>query len=514
MPAAAASTPLAAPGGLPKAFSVLITPSRAIADPNLLGRGFIGPSWHRWRAVLKAAYGEPLDMMEYRQFKAVAQCEPPSKPVKELWCIIGRRGGKDSVASAIATTMAMSDYRQYLRPGEKATIVCLANGKNQARIVLGYIRGYFAGNPLLQPLVDRETEFGLELKNDIEILVLANNYRIIRGRTILCAIFDEVALWRSEESAFPDAETYAAVVPGMVTLPSSILIGITTAYRRTGLAFDKYRESYGQNDPDCLVIKATARQFNPTIPQEFIDQQITRDPEVASAEWNSEWRTDLTDFVQSEVIEGSVVPDRHELPYAYNTHYIGFVDPSGGSSDSMTLAIAHKDQDKAILDCLREVRPPFSPESVVEEFCQTLQSYRITRIHGDRYAGEWPREQFKKRSIAYIPAEKSKSDIYRDALPLLNSHRVALLDNPRLKSQLINLERRTGRGTGRDSIDHPLGGHDDLANAACGALSFASHKQPIIIDPSVLGRSALPVRNNQGPGYGWDNGYRYNLDIR
>jgi hypothetical protein len=44
-----------------------------------------------------------------------------------------------------------------------------------------------------------------------------------------------------------------------------------------------------------------------------------------------------------------------------------------------------------------------------------------------------------------------------------------LLDNPRLLTQIMNLERRTARG-GRDSIDHAPGSHDDLANAVAGAL--------------------------------------------
>jgi hypothetical protein len=35
--------------------------------------------------------------------------------------------------------------------------------------------------------------------------------------------------------------------------------------------------------------------------------------------------------------------------------------------------------------------------------------------------------------------------------------------------QLVSLERRTARG-GRDSIDHPPGAHDDVANAAAGVL--------------------------------------------
>ena len=42
--------------------------------------------------------------------------------------------------------------------------------------------------------------------------------------------------------------------------------------------------------------------------------------------------------------------------------------------------------------------------------------------------------------------------------------------------QFTSLERRISRG-GRDSIDHPPGAHDDIANAVAGALVIA-YKQP------------------------------------
>ena len=138
----------------------------------------------------------------------------------------------------------------------------------------------------------------------------------------------------------------------------------------------------------------------------------------------------------------------------------------------MTLAIAHTEEDRTVLDCVRERRPPFSPASVVDEFTDTLKSYGCTQVTGDRYAGEFAREPFRKRGIEYITSDRAKTDYYRDVLPLLNSGQVELLDHPRLIAQLCSLERRTARG-GKDSIDHGPGGHDDLANAAAGALVLA-----------------------------------------
>jgi hypothetical protein len=106
---------------------------------------------------------------------------------------------------------------------------------------------------------------------------------------------------------------------------------------------------------------------------------------------------------------------------------------------------------------------------VVEEFSALLQSYGLREVEGDRYAGEWPAERFRMHQIEYRPAEKPKSDLYKNFLPILNSRRAELLDHPRLANQICQLERRTARG-GRDSIDHSPGAHDDLANAVAGAL--------------------------------------------
>ena len=126
-----------------------------------------------------------------------------------------------------------------------------------------------------------------------------------------------------------------------------------------------------------------------------------------------------------------------------------------------------------MLDCVREVRAPFAPDAVVAEFAATLKLYGLRKVEGDKYAGLWPTDRFAAHGITYEPATRTKSDLYLGLLPALNSGSVELLDVPRLAGQLANLERRTARG-GRDSVDHPPGGHDDVANAVAGALLATS----------------------------------------
>jgi hypothetical protein len=209
--------------------------------------------------------------------------------------------------------------------------------------------------------------------------------------------------------------------------------------------------------------------MNPTVAQSVIDEALAEDPSRAAAEYLAEFRTDVEAFVSREAVEACLAWDLLERQPVYGARYAAFVDPSGGSADSMTLAVAHKDGDVAVLDLIREVRSPFSPEGVVSEFADVLKSYGITAVKGDRYAGEWPREQFRKHGIRYEPSEDPKSTIYQNLLPMLNSGRVELVGSRRLLAQLVGLERRVSRA-GRDSIDHAPGGHDDVANAVAGAL--------------------------------------------
>ena len=127
------------------------------------------------------------------------------------------------------------------------------------------------------------------------------------------------------------------------------------------------------------------------------------------------FRTDVESFVSREAVEACVSLGTRERASVPGIRYAAFVDPAGGSgTDSMTLAIGHEQDGTVILDAIRERQPPFSPADVVGEFSTLLKSYRVTKIVGDRYAGEWPREKFKEFGIRYEPAAKPKSDLYKD----------------------------------------------------------------------------------------------------
>ena len=472
----------------------VLTPLReALTDPRLLGNALPGPTWHAWRTILLATLGEELTDEELKTFHEVTgRVTAPTSRCEELIAVIGRRGGKSRATAVLAVYLStLVDYKDVLVTGERGLLLCIAPDLRQAGIVHGYISGILADSELLSPLVDHATSAIIKLSNGIDIETRAASWRRLRGVTCIAAICDESCFWFSDESsANPDTEILQAIRPALATTHGLMAV-ISTPYSRRGATWEAFSRDYGaKGDPEILVAAGASRTFNPSLSQRVITRAYERDPAAAAAEFGGEWRTDIAAFLSREAVTACVDTGVMERPHRERVTYAGFVDPSGGSNDSMTLAISHMEGGRVVLDLIREAKPPFSPDSVVQEFCQTLSDYNIKRVQGDRYGGLWPTERFATYNVKYEPAERTTSQIFLEVLPLINAKAVGLLDHRRLLDQLIGLERRTSFGTGRDTVGHPPNAHDDVAVAAAGAVLLATTKLPKMrmgcIDP--LGR--------------------------
>lgn len=411
---------------------------------------FRAPSWDGWRSVL-------------------AKLTPA---VKEFYAICGRGSGKSRIVALLACCFAARHYQR--AAGESIYLAVFAPDRRQAGVTHRYICGLMKSVPSLAALIERQTRDSLVLSNGVNIEVISSSIASPRGRSYALAIVEEAAFLPQDQSANPDVELLRALRPALARVPSSLLAVVSSPYARRGILWQAWQRHQSQPAPDVLLVQAPTLELNPTFDRRAIDRAYEEDPASAASEYGAQFRADIETFVAREVIEAAVVPGRRELPPLPRRQYAGFLDFAGGSgTDSATCAVAHEEyrdgQTVAVLDAVREVRPPFRPEQVCAEFARLLTAYGIVLATADRYAGEFPVEAMSRHGVTVIASDRSKSEIYREFLPHVNSGAVELLDLPRLTAQLASLERRTARG-GRDSIDHAPGGHDDVANAACGAL--------------------------------------------
>ena len=453
----------------------MITIRDLMTDPALFGEQFGGDSFKAWRTLLAGFYGLPLADDELPHWQELTGRESaPEAAHDELYMVIGRRGGKSQAAALLAVFHAcFMDYSDRLSLGEVATVLCLAADRKQARAVFRYITGLMNANPMLQRLIVKESAETLELSNRTIIEVGTASFRATRGYTFAAVLADEIAFWRAEDSANPDHEILNAVRPGLATLDGP-LIALSSPYSRRGALWDAHRRYHGQEGP-ILVAQAPTLTMNPSLPLRIVEQAYERDPVAAAAEYGAQFRSDIEAFITREMVDactrGNPLMIPPQRPHVVR-QYVGFVDVAGGGADEYTLAIAHREGDLIITDAVFAERG--NPAAITARYAAILKEYRIANLMGDRYAAEWPRQEYRQHKINMEPSPLTRSELFLELLPMLQTGRVELTPDHKTVVQLANLERRTSRA-GKDSIDHPPGGHDDRANAVAGAVWMAKN---------------------------------------
>ena len=266
---------------------MIISIDRAMLDRNLLGAalGDLTP-FNTWRVVMKAGFALALGDEERKIFDAISgNRPPPHRRVRELWCVIGRRGGKSRMAAAHGGLLGMLRPAIVWRPGEVGTVLVLAASRDQTRRC-STMRWHFCREPGAAT-GDREHDAQRDTpqarRRDCDP---REQLRTVRGSTLVAVVMDEVAYWRDETSATPDVEVYRAVLPALATT-SGMLIGISTPYRKVGLLYQKSRS-----------LRPGQRHAGGARPQRHLQSEADAaadraghadDPEAAASEWQAEF---------------------------------------------------------------------------------------------------------------------------------------------------------------------------------------------------------------------------------
>lgn len=468
-------------------------------------------SWLPWMVAMRCLIGLPV----HRKYHdLVRECtgrdakKLPKEGFKTALFLTGRRCGKSRVAAVLsAYAAAIEGKEKSLAAGEQAILPIICPSKHQASIVHGYLRSLFDVGLLKGQVTDETVERGFILKNGVNVQILAGDYRTCRGFSLPCgACLDESAFFGVEDTGASKVRTLEELIRAIkpaLAAAGGRLIAITSPYARRGWTYTTWKKNWGNDNGKTLVWMSPSRTMNPTLPQSVVDDALEEDRAAAQSEFLGMWRDDVATFLDRGVIESLVVKGRTELLPPSGEHcyrkslvfnplattraptgvpYHAFVDISGGRSDASALAIAHREVlpdgrfgRKVVLALVRNVKAPHSPQAVIRDFADICRQWHVGRVCGDSYAAEFCSGCFEANGISFVRSEKNRSELYLEMIPRFTSGEVELLDNELLINQFANLERRTRSG-GRDLIDHAPGAHDDLANAAAGAIELASKK--------------------------------------
>jgi hypothetical protein len=255
--------------------------------------------------------------------------------------------------------------------------------------------------------------------------------------------------------------------PAMLTVPRALLFCVSSPYAQRGAAWTAYNRYFGQVS-DTLIWQSPSLSMNPTLPRAEVERAYKADPVSADAEYGANFREASNEFISLAAVAARTSEGVSERPYREGFRYSAFLDSSGGRGDSACLAIGHYEAKKAVLDVLREIPAPHSPQHACNEFAAILKGFHVHEVTGDRFAASFVQERLERTGISYRGCEYSRSQLYVQLLPHLTSGTIVLLDNEKMAKQFAGLVRSPGRNA--DAVDHRSGQHDDVANATAGVL--------------------------------------------
>jgi hypothetical protein len=326
--------------------------------------------------------------------------------------------------------------------------------------------------------------------------VLASNNAIGQhGKTAVFIGYDEIhgfANWDLMEALQPDPTRYCLQwitsydsILDVDGAPLHDLKKIGKAGTDPGMLFSWYSADYC-TDPAFVHLPPDERA-NPSMAswpegRAYLDQQRRRLPSARfrRLHHNLPGAPQGAFFDQGKV-EAATAVGRQVCDPVDGVDYLAAVDMSGGSSDDAAFSISHWDATRnvAVQDVLIDQGEPvpFNPRIALSRFALLAKSYRCKTVHGDAYAGETFRRDFDDCGLGYVVTKKSATELYEDMEVAFNTGQAELLDQPKLRRQLLTLVRKGA------AITHPAGQHDDHANVTAIAL--------VLVNPD-LGAASIP----------------------
>jgi len=413
-------------------------------------------------------YETALDM--WKRCTGRASYEPFE--YREAMLVCGRRSGKTSkVASNVVIYEA--NFRQHaLGKGEEGDAFIISQSKKQAKKAFKYTLNRQEGSPVLKANIIGEVRSGgttpeYDLKNDITVGVWPCSFRSTRGPSGICAVCDEVAFWRDDDTgANPAAEVISALRPSMATFPHAKLIQITSPYAKAGMVWDVFRKRDEHHEVLCWL--QPSWELNPIIPTEFLKAEYRRDSDHFMREYGAEFYESASNFLPPEAVDACVAKNVISNLPVHGRFYSAALDV-GFTSDAFGFCLSHvTEQGKVVEDYIESWRgsraKPVQFEPVLDAIAGVMRRYGCSTIGGDRVCSEPVKQYLAKKGIRFeqqTTLGTRAQTIYSGFRALVVGGRIELLDHPAGNLQLKRLELIVSSG-GNQRVEASQG-HDDIA---------------------------------------------------
>ncbi|NUP10882.1 MAG: hypothetical protein HOW73_32965 [Polyangiaceae bacterium] len=409
---------------------------------------------------------------------------------------MGRDSGKTELAAAIGLYKALTVPLDGCGPGDIPRAFVVAPDTDTARVTIERAIARLEESETLQEhIVDTSKDSITIRRHDgrlvrLQVKAATRGGKSIRGRSIVCLILDEAALFYGDGYAVNDAEIVKAGRPRL--LAGGVILLMSTPWAEDGLFFDLFAKNHG-TPTTALVARASTlvmRDHDPDV-AERIALERSEDPDNAAREYDAEFIAGGSSlFFDPDALAAAI---GHAFDVTARARLAAGADLAL-VKDSSALAIVAADmgdeegeEDRPEwvygLVALEEERPergkPLKLSHVAGSFCRTIQKYGLRSFVADGHVREPAREYTDAAGVAVEAApegREGKFETYVLTRKLLNEGRLVLLDHPRLLAQLraVRSKPMPGGGFQLTSPRRVGTGHGDLVSALVLAVWAAS----------------------------------------
>ena len=218
----------------------------------------------------------------------------------------------------------------------------------------------------------------------------------------------------------------------MIGFPQTRLVKISTPYMKSGVLHDDFTRGFGQDNPDLLVWRASTALMNPTIKTERLERERRLDPSRFAREFEAEFAEETDAFLPYAWVEDAVRPIgmsfRHGTAFSTTRPWTpaaaGQTRLRWPSATPRAAAATHALWLTWSRAGVGQGLHSVDLTGVVAEIATVLKRYRVTRVIGDRYAGQWVPQAFatvgmatgKPRRISRPPSRNSNHCLPRAEL--------------------------------------------------------------------------------------------------
>lgn len=304
----------------------------------------------------------------------------------------------------------------------------------------------------------------------------ADNPESIQGEGPMGIVVDEAAF-------MPASVWYDKIEP--CTIDNAAWVILMSSSNDMCWFEDFWQQCKNGERSDWIAIEATTFE-NPLIMNnekrkaKLDDIVKNTPPDVVDREYYCLRKSSISHAFDKDAVRDSKNIGVGEIPYDYQKFYVAFVDASGGGQNAYSLSIAYKELQllengefqEIVVQVLKKATSFAHTKITTAQYAGYCKKYNIYQVVGDKYSGDWVSNEFLSNGIVYEKCDKNKSDLYKNAIPIINQRRVKYLDDGKtVGSTQTQLEAIESRPMGDHyKYTRPENVNDDSANVLVGNI--------------------------------------------